>query len=59
VLARVIAFPVHRVRRRPSALVFASIADLDAQHRNATRLLALVVTIAGLLTGLGWLAFTI
>jgi hypothetical protein len=54
-LARVIAFPAHRVRRRPSALVFASLADLEAQRRDAARLLGLCATAGVMLTALACL----
>jgi hypothetical protein len=51
-LARVIAFPAHRVRRRPSALVFASLGELDDERRVASRLFGACALCGCLLTAL-------
>jgi hypothetical protein len=39
-------------------MVFESIAELETQHRNAARLFAVCVVLAGLLMGAGYLALT-
>ena len=51
-LARVIAFPRHRVKRRPSALVFASFVELEEQRRHAARLLGWYAALGAVLTGI-------
>jgi hypothetical protein len=48
--ARVIAFPAHRVRRRPSAAVFASLGELAEERRDAARLFGACVLLGCLVT---------
>jgi hypothetical protein len=54
-LARVIAFPAHRLKRRPSVAVFASLADLEAQRRDAMRLFGLCAAVSLVLTAVACL----
>ena len=49
-LAKVIAFPSHRVRRRASALVFAPWGDFEAQRRAGAHLLAACAAFGCVLT---------